>query len=315
MGQTLDILDAQSKTKDAEVTAAAKLLDTMLENKIIEGLAKLHRQDNLTAKSAGVIATKVFKRFNVVNTASPFFSQALDDILGGSYAEAGKVVLTGLLDAFLGSASTGASQKIATRQMWVETSMVDIRCFMFRYKSGYTGINEYVEDGLVVIVVKHVLDLSCPKATELIRFGVNGQIKMAQEELERSVQNCDEALPQLKDDASETTIKYWLAHFPGFEIPQEIRDKGKTEENKDADSSKPKNTFDLPTLQKDVVPLLRKYIQETRNQKDNLLREFLKKEEAFKGEMEKLQKLYKNIMEMKKFVEEQRKNLEKQALA
>ena len=102
MGQALTaLLDAQSKAKEVEVSAAASLLNIMLENKITEGLAKLHRDDDLTAKSAGVIATRIYKRFNVSNTASPFLIQALDEILGGNYLETGKVIFTGILDTFL----------------------------------------------------------------------------------------------------------------------------------------------------------------------------------------------------------------------
>ena len=335
MGQSLAtitalpaIMDSQSQAKEAEVSAAASLLNIMLENKITEGLAELHRDDNLTAKSAGVIATKVYKRFNVSDIASPFFNQALDEVLGGNYMETGRVILTGILDTFLGNATVGATQKTRTQQMWVENAMIDFRIFMFRYKSSWKGLNEHIEDGLVVIVVKHVLDLSCPKATELIMNGLNGQLKQAEDELEQIVSRCDQARLQLQNGASEKTIQHWLAFFPGVnDLPgvQGYQEKKKDEEVKNDDSSGTEKKDDRPAKKKvselsydaltALLPTFREYISSIRDEKSNLLQEIIgKKDTAFKNETEKLQKLYAGIMEMKKTVEEKRKDLIKNEL-
>ena len=185
------------------------------------------------------------------------------------------------------------------------------------------GLNENIEDGLVVIVVKHVLDISCPRATELIMHGVNGQLKLALEELEKIVSKCDQAKQQLQKGASEKTIQFWLAQFPDVEELPEVQgyqDKKDNEEVKTEDSSGTEKKDDQPPKKKvsefsyealtALLPTFREYISNIRDEKSNLLQEMIdKKDKTFKAETERLQKLYAEIMDMKKLVEQKRKEL------
>ena len=204
------------------------------------------------------------------------------------------------MTAFLGKSSTGGTESVETRQVWVENAIVDFRIYMYRYKSSWTGATDYVEDGLVIVIVKHALDLADVKSTDAVLSGLNKNIASAKDELTRSVNLCKNGISQLENQPSNSTIKGWLGKFPAYEVNAKLAI--------DETTGKTKKSFDDATLT-EIMKTFLPWLYKTQSQKQKELLD-LDSPDAFKKEAARLTALYQSILDMMAVVSKKRKELQ-----
>ena len=298
VGQGIAAGDTASKAVEKEVEDAVRNFDKLLDGKTEEGLTKIYEDEPFRSTSAAVIKTHVFKRINVTSSQSDYLTDALDQIVGQSFLKASTIILKGLLNSFLGNAPYGTSEKMVTRQIWTEEAMLDLRCYLFRIKMTTVNLKTNIQDGLVVVVAKHVLMLSDVRSTEAIRYGLKGQFDQAIDVLEREIRDTNTASMQLNFfPKSLETLKYWLNRHRHYQVDESNFNQGKL----------------IPEKMDEVIKGFQQHFSESIDEKESQLKK-LKKDETLQSALEKLTSIYQEVARMKAIYNDKRRELISESL-